>query len=115
VKERSTLLPVKAPVFPFNKFRASTRCSARMKSTGEVMGVDARFGTAFAGEIAPAALPRDGKVFVSVRDEDKRLITLIDRLHGLGEIVARAARARAAERQHPVQRVFKLHEVAPTC
>jgi carbamoyl-phosphate synthase large subunit len=45
-----------------------------MKSTGEVMGIDRAFGTAFAkAQIAAGMiLPRSGKVFVSVRDEDKK-------------------------------------------
>jgi carbamoyl-phosphate synthase large subunit len=110
---------VKAPVFPFNKFQGvDTLLGPEMKSTGEVMGVDARFGTAFAKAMIGAgnALPREGKVFVSVRDEDKRLITpLIDRLHGLGfEIVATSGTARALQNAGiPVQRVFKLHEGRP--
>ncbi|HZN37749.1 MAG TPA: carbamoyl-phosphate synthase large subunit [Planctomycetota bacterium] len=121
VKERldPPYFSVKAPVFPFNKFQGvDTLLGPEMKSTGEVMGVDARFGTAFAKAMIGAgnALPRDGKVFVSVRDEDKRLITpLIDRLHGLGfEIVATSGTARALKNAGiPVQRVFKLHEGRP--
>ncbi|MEO6596601.1 MAG: carbamoyl-phosphate synthase large subunit, partial [Planctomycetota bacterium] len=76
---------VKAPVFPFNKFQGvDTLLGPEMKSTGEVMGIDDRFGTAFAKAMVGAGntLPREGKVFVSVRDEDKRFIVpLIDRLH----------------------------------
>jgi carbamoyl-phosphate synthase large subunit len=121
VKERldPPYFSVKAPVFPFNKFHGvDTLLGPEMKSTGEVMGIDARFGTAFAKAMIGAgnALPREGKVFVSVRDEDKRLITpLIDRLHGLGfEIVATSGTARALKNAGiPVQRVFKLHEGRP--
>jgi len=121
VKERldPPYFSVKAPVFPFNKFQGvDTLLGPEMKSTGEVMGIDARFGTAFAKAMIGAgnALPREGKVFVSVRDEDKRLITpLIDRLHGLGfEIVATSGTARALQNAGiPVQRVFKLHEGRP--
>ncbi len=110
---------VKAPVFPFNKFHGvDTLLGPEMKSTGEVMGVDARFGTAFAKAMVGAGntLPREGKVFVSVRDEDKRLIVpLIDRLHGLGfEIVATSGTARALQNAGiPVQRVLKIHEGRP--
>jgi len=110
---------VKAPVFPFNKFHGvDTILGPEMKSTGEVMGVDARFGTAFAKAMVGAgnALPRDGKVFVSVRDEDKRLIVpLVDRLHALGfEIVATGGTARALQTAGiPVQRVMKIHEGRP--
>jgi carbamoyl-phosphate synthase large subunit len=110
---------IKAPVFPFNKFHGvDTILGPEMKSTGEVMGIDGKFGTAFAKAMIGAgnALPRDGKVFVSVRDEDKRLIVpLIDRLHGLGfEIVATSGTARALQNAGvPVQRVLKIHEGRP--
>ena len=110
---------VKAPVFPFNKFLGvDTLLGPEMKSTGEVMGIDNRFGAAFAKAMVGAGntLPREGKVFVSVRDEDKRLIVpLIDRLHGLGfEIVATSGTARALQNAGvPVQRVFKIHEGRP--
>ncbi|MBL8727452.1 MAG: carbamoyl-phosphate synthase large subunit [Planctomycetes bacterium] len=110
---------IKAPVFPFNKFQGvDTLLGPEMKSTGEVMGIDAKFGSAFAKAMIGAGntLPREGKVFVSVRDEDKRLILpLIDRLHGLGfEIVATSGTARALQNAGiPVQRVFKIHEGRP--
>jgi len=110
---------IKAPVFPFNKFQGvDTLLGPEMKSTGEVMGIDSKFGTAFAKAMIGAGntLPREGKVFVSVRDEDKRLILpLIDRLHGLGfEIVATSGTARALQNAGiPVQRVFKIHEGRP--
>jgi carbamoyl-phosphate synthase large subunit len=110
---------IKAPVFPFNKFQGvDTLLGPEMKSTGEVMGIDAKFGSAFAKAMIGAGnvLPREGKVFVSVRDEDKRLILpLIDRLHGLGfEILATSGTARALQNAGvPVQRVFKIHEGRP--
>jgi carbamoyl-phosphate synthase large subunit len=110
---------VKAPVFPFNKFHGvDTLLGPEMKSTGEVMGVDATFGTAFAKAMVGAGntLPREGKVFVSVRDEDKRLIVpLIDRLYRLGfQIVATSGTARALQNAGvPVQRVLKVHEGRP--
>jgi carbamoyl-phosphate synthase large subunit len=110
---------VKAPVFPFGKFQGvDTVLGPEMKSTGEVMGIDARFGSAFAKAMVGAGntLPREGKVFVSVRDEDKRLILpLVDRIAGLGfEIVATSGTARALQNAGiPVQRVFKIHEGRP--
>jgi carbamoyl-phosphate synthase large subunit len=47
-----------------------------MKSTGEVMGIDKDFATAFAKSQIGAgmALPMSGKVFVSVKDSDKPVI-----------------------------------------
>ncbi|HEB51723.1 MAG TPA: carbamoyl-phosphate synthase large subunit [bacterium] len=110
---------VKAPVFPFGKFQGvDTVLGPEMKSTGEVMGIDARFGSAFAKAMIGAGnmLPREGKVFVSVRDEDKRLILpLIDRMAGLGfDIVATSGTARALQNAGiPVERVFKIHEGRP--
>ncbi len=110
---------IKAPVFPFNKFLGvDTVLGPEMKSTGEVMGIDRRFGTAFAKAMVGAGntLPREGKVFVSVRDEDKRtIVPLIDRLHHLGfEIVATGGTAKALTNAGiPVQRVFKIHEGRP--
>jgi carbamoyl-phosphate synthase large subunit len=58
-----------------------------MRSTGEVMGIDRYFDTAFAKSqaAANAALPTSGKVFVSGRNRDKRAIILpVKRLVDLG-------------------------------
>jgi len=110
---------VKAPVFPFGKFQGvDTVLGPEMKSTGEVMGISPRFGSAFAKAMVGAGntLPRDGKVFVSVRDEDKRLILpLVDRMAGLGfQIVATSGTARALKNAGiNVERVFKIHEGRP--
>ncbi|MEY4831421.1 MAG: Carbamoyl-phosphate synthase large chain [Planctomycetota bacterium] len=110
---------VKAPVFPFNKFHGvDTVLGPEMKSTGEVMGIDVSFGAAFAKAMLGAgnAMPKSGKVFVSVRDEDKRmLLPLISRLHALGfQIVATSGTARAlANSGIPVERVQKIHEGRP--
>jgi len=89
-----------------------------MKSTGEVMGIDERFGSAFAKAMVGAGntLPSEGKVFVSVRDEDKRMILpLVDRIAALGyDIVATSGTARALQNAGiPVERVFKIHEGRP--
>jgi carbamoyl-phosphate synthase large subunit len=79
---------VKEAVFPFIKFPdVDTLLGPEMKSTGEVMGIDTRFGTAFAkAQIAAGMnLPRSGKVFVSVRDEDKEgVLSAVRMLHGCG-------------------------------
>lgn len=110
---------MKAPVFPFNKFHGvDTLLGPEMKSTGEVMGIDANFGAAFAKAMIGAGnvLPTSGKVFVSVRDEDKRVVLpLINRLHALGfEILATSGTARALTNSGvPVQRVLKIHEGRP--
>jgi carbamoyl-phosphate synthase large subunit len=65
---------VKESVFPFNKFPGSDiLLGPEMKSTGEVMGIDARLPAAFAKSqmAASAPLPRAGTIFFSVADRDK--------------------------------------------
>ncbi|ORI22591.1 carbamoyl-phosphate synthase large subunit [Rhodococcus sp. 1168] len=86
-------IAVKEAVLPFNRFRRAdgtgvdTLLSPEMKSTGEVMGIDADFGTAFAKSQTAAygSLPVSGSVFVSVANKDKRsLIFPVKRLADLG-------------------------------
>jgi len=65
---------VKEAVFPFAKFpNVDPLLSPEMKSTGEVMGVGKTFGEAFAKSQVAASveLPTSGRVFLSVRDDDK--------------------------------------------
>jgi len=79
---------VKEAVFPFIKFPgADTILGPEMKSTGEVMGVGETFAEAFVkSQLASGeALPATGKVFVSVRDEDKpRTVDIARKLASLG-------------------------------
>ncbi|MGW6621265.1 carbamoyl-phosphate synthase large subunit [Nocardia sp. NPDC055002] len=84
---------VKEAVLPFHRFRRAdgsgidSLLSPEMKSTGEVMGIDADFGTAFAKSQAAAygSLPTEGTVFVSIANRDKRAMVFpIKRLHDLG-------------------------------
>ncbi|MDO8431049.1 MAG: carbamoyl-phosphate synthase large subunit [Candidatus Binatus sp.] len=78
---------VKESVFPFGKFPGvDTILGPEMKSTGEVMGIDATFAMAFAkAELAASSdLPDSGFVFISVRDEDKQFLEPIVR--GLAEM-----------------------------
>jgi carbamoyl-phosphate synthase large subunit len=68
---------VKEVVFPFNKFSLSDIVlGPEMKSTGEAMGIDKTFSLAFAKAQLGCnnALPRKGNVFVSVKDEDKKMV-----------------------------------------
>ncbi len=67
-------IAVKEAVFPFNRFPGvDPVLSPEMKSTGEVMGIDKDFATAFAKAQLGAgmSLPQSGKLFVSVKDSDK--------------------------------------------
>jgi carbamoyl-phosphate synthase large subunit len=67
-------IAVKEAVFPFAKFPGvDTLLGPEMKSTGEVMGIDADFGMAFAKSQMAAGnpMPLSGRVFLSVKDKDK--------------------------------------------
>jgi carbamoyl-phosphate synthase large subunit len=84
---------VKEAVLPFKRFRTregkivDSILGPEMRSTGEVMGIDADFPRAFAKSQQAAAvrLPQSGSVFVSVADRDKRAIVLpVVRLQQLG-------------------------------
>ena len=79
---------VKAPVFPFGRFPGTdTILGPEMKSTGEVMGLDADFAQAFAKSqlAASTMLPTEGNVFLSVKDSDKEhLVPLAKDLVNLG-------------------------------
>jgi carbamoyl-phosphate synthase large subunit len=73
-------IAVKESVFPFNKFfGVDTILGPEMKSTGEVMGIDANFGAAFWKSQLGAGqnLPFDGNVFLSVKNQDKRNVVFI--------------------------------------
>jgi carbamoyl-phosphate synthase large subunit len=101
-------IAVKEAVLPFTRFRTpagdliDSLLGPEMKSTGEVMGFDAVFGTAFAKSQAAAygSLPTKGTVFVSVADRDKRAaIFPIKRLNDLGfRILATAGTAQVLRR-----------------
>jgi carbamoyl-phosphate synthase large subunit len=86
-------IAVKEAVLPFHRFRnpdgshVDSLLGPEMKSTGEVMGFDATFGTAFAKSQAAAygSLPIEGAVFVSIANRDKRAaIFPIKRLSDFG-------------------------------
>jgi len=69
---------VKQPVLPFDRFPGvDTRLGPEMRSTGEVMGIDADLGMAFAKSQAGTAtmiLPAKGTVFCSLANRDKRVM-----------------------------------------
>lgn len=90
-KQDGSVVPIDAPiavkeaVLPFKRFRTSegkvvdSLLGPEMRSTGEVMGMDVNFPTAFAKSQAGAyggGLPTSGTVFISVADRDKRTIVL---------------------------------------
>jgi carbamoyl-phosphate synthase large subunit len=110
---------VKAPVFPFSKFPGvDITLGPEMRSTGEVMGIDQDLGFAFvkAYQAAGLKLPKTGRVFVSVKNADKRAIVPECRtLAALGyELVATEGTWRALKSNGiPVERVNKVHEGRP--
>jgi carbamoyl-phosphate synthase large subunit len=96
-------IAVKESVFPFVKFPGvDSVLGPEMKSTGEVMGLDRDFRKSYLkSQIAAGSpLPTSGKVFVSVKNRDKRTITtLARRLVEMGfTLVATAGTARVLER-----------------
>jgi carbamoyl-phosphate synthase large subunit len=101
-------IAVKEAVLPFHRFRTveghnvDTVLGPEMKSTGEVMGFDASFGTAFAKSQAAAygSLPTEGTVFVSLANRDKRsAIFPVKRLADLGfRVLATAGTAQVLRR-----------------
>ncbi|MGW4069468.1 carbamoyl-phosphate synthase large subunit [Nocardia grenadensis] len=109
---------VKEAVLPFHRFRSpdgsqvDSLLSPEMKSTGEVMGIDADFGTAFAKSQSAAygSLPTEGTVFVSIANRDKRAMVFpVKRLHDLGfRILATAGTAEMLRRNGiPCEQVRK--------
>jgi carbamoyl-phosphate synthase large subunit len=116
-------IAVKEAVMPFNRFRTpdgryvDTVLGPEMKSTGEVMGFDADFGTAFAKAQTAAfgSLPTSGRVFVSMANRDKRtMIFPIKVLADRGfEILATQGTAEVL-RRHGVQvTVVRKHFEGP--
>ena len=110
---------VKTPVFPFVRFPGvDTLLGPEMKSTGEVMGGAATFGSAFAKAQLGAGvkLPASGSVFISVSNHDKPAVVQIARdLKGLGfSLVATRGTANFL-RAHGIDAeiVFKVNEGRP--
>jgi carbamoyl-phosphate synthase large subunit len=110
---------VKESVFPFNRFHGQDiLLSPEMRSTGEVMGLDADLGVAYAkSQIAAGeSLPLSGKIFISVSDAHKKPATAVAKQFAeLGfELVATSGTAAVLEKAGlKVQRIFKLAEGRP--
>ncbi len=112
-------IAVKEAVMPFNRFRSpdgkqvDTVLGPEMKSTGEVMGLDADFGRAFAKSQAGAfgPLPTGGRVFVSMANRDKRTMIFPIKVladHGF-EIVATQGTAEVLRRNGVTCTVVRKH------
>ena len=112
---------VKEAVFPFARFTGvDTILGPEMKSTGEVMGLDASFERAFAKSQLGAGvkLPDAGTVFLSVRDSDKGgLVPMARRLVDMGFAIlaTRGTAGRIKDAGLPVRVVNKVLEGRPHC
>ena len=110
---------VKEAVFPFVRFPGATiALGPEMRSTGEVMGLDADLGIAFAKAQAAAkpGLPTGGNVFLSVKDSDKMHAVAIGRaLEGMGfTIYSTSGTAKTlADSGVAVKRIAKISEGRP--
>ncbi|HWK43868.1 MAG TPA: carbamoyl-phosphate synthase large subunit [Stellaceae bacterium] len=116
---RTGHIAVKEAVFPFARFPGvDLLLGPEMKSTGEVMGLDADFGRAFAKSQLGSgiSLPLSGTVFVSVRDPDKsRLVDACRRLVEMGFqlIATHGTASHLAEAGLEVATVNKVMEGRP--
>ncbi|WP_435200741.1 carbamoyl-phosphate synthase large subunit [Qipengyuania sp. 902] len=112
-------MAVKEAVFPFARFPgADPVLSPEMKSTGEVMGIDTDFPAAFLKSQLGAGMipPREGTLFVSVKDSDKEVIlpavkTLLDR--GFRVIATGGTHRFLASQDLDVEQVNKVAEGRP--
>ena len=112
---------VKTPVFPFSKFPGvDPRLSPEMRSTGEVMGVSKRLGSAFykAQLSAGNRLPQEGKVLITVNEQDhEAVLPTAKKLSELGfEILATRGTAKTlSDNGIDVEVVLKHYEGRPSC
>lgn len=115
----TSAISVKEAVLPFKRFATKegrfvdSLLGPEMRSTGEVMGIDVDFPTAFAKSQAAAgsALPKSGKIFISVADRDKHQVVLpVRRLWQLGyEILATYGTASILKRHGIPVRIVRKH------
>ena len=111
---------VKEAVFPFGRFgdNVDTVLGPEMKSTGEVMGLDRDYNVAFIKSQlgGGARMPKQGTVFVSVRDGDKpRILHAVRSLEGMGfKVIATSGTQRyLAENGVQVTQINKVAEGRP--
>jgi carbamoyl-phosphate synthase large subunit len=110
---------VKEAVFPFARFPGvDVFLGPEMKSTGEVMGIDTDFGRAFAKSQLGAGtdLPLSGKVFISIKDEDKPAFVEICRNlveDGFSIVATGGTKAALQAAGVPAKRINKVMEGRP--
>ena len=119
IRREVDYMAVKEAVFPFSRFPGTDPVlSPEMKSTGEVMGIDRDFPTAFlkAQLGAGTKLPEGGLLFVSVKDSDKMVIlpAIRDMIDSGFRVIATGGTQRfLAAEGLPVERVNKVAEGRP--
>jgi carbamoyl-phosphate synthase large subunit len=110
---------VKEAVFPFLRYQGiDISLGPEMKSTGEVMGMDADLGLAYAKSqmAAPPPLPKKGNVFISVKDSDKEAVVPVAREFvklGFGIIATSGTAAALAKAKIKVTNVYKIRAGRP--
>jgi len=110
---------IKQVVFPFARFpNVDPLLGPEMRSTGEVMGIGETFGEAFAkGQLSTGKImPKTGRVFISVRDSDKKYVTKLARdFHDQGfAIVATRGTAQVIQKAGiPCDIINKVREGRP--
>ncbi len=118
-RSRADHIAVKETVFPFARFPGvDVVLGPEMRSTGEVMGIDTDFARAFLkSQIGSGVdLPREGHVFISVKDEDKDAMVGLGReLLAMGfSLIATGGTARHLNAEGlPVESVKKVREGRP--
>jgi len=112
-------IAVKQPVFPFARFPGSDPVlGPEMRSTGEVMGIDSDFDAAFSKGLLGAGikLPKEGTVFVSVKDGDKpHIVPAVEAMVELGfRVIATGGTAEYLQKAGlPVETVNKVAQGRP--
>jgi len=117
--EKMKYVCVKEVVFPFLKLpNVDPVLGPEMRSTGEVMGIGKNFGIAFykAELSAGTKIPLNGKIFISVRNEDKeKILPYAKKFYDLNfEIISTSGTSRYLS-QHgiPNKKVLKISEGEP--
>jgi len=108
---------VKESVFPFLKLPESdTVLGPEMKSTGESIGVDENFGMAFYKSQLAAGmdLPKEGKIFISVKEQDKKKIRPIaEKAANLGFELAATSGTADAAKGVDIEKIKKVSQGSP--
>lgn len=108
---------VKESVFPFLKLPESdTVLGPEMKSTGESIGVDENFGMAFYKSQLAAGmdLPKEGKIFISVKEQDKKKIRPIaEKAANLGFELAATSGTADAAKGVGIEKIKKVSQGSP--